>query len=183
MANFKSRTCSIKDKVISERFPELSDLEIRIGIEKNMDALLVYGELTESGYHITVDRSMKMATNHELYGGMAHELAHILIDEQKNFVSRIITDFIYELGMRYKKKDKKSNPINRWLKRTLYRQCYKFVTKDERNTDLLVVERGAGKELLAFFKFHDKHHDDYKPDEGLTLKELQQILYQDTYKR
>ena len=178
MGNFKDRICGIRDKVISERFPELSSLEIRADIEEDSDELLCYGELSGGGYYIDVDTKMKKATDDELYGGMAHELAHIVIDERKNFVSRIITDIIYGLGMKYKKKDSKSSPINRWLNRNVYHWCYGYVTEDERNTDLLVVERGAGGNLLAFLKFHDKYYEKYKPDEGLTVQELQQILYQ-----
>jgi len=176
MDKFIDRICGVRDRVINERFPELSPLEIKIEAEVDSDELMGYGELTWSGYYIDVDTDMKKATDDELYGGLAHELAHITIDERKNFVSRLITDIIYGLGMKYKKKDKKLNPINRWLNRNVYERCYGYVTQDERNTDLLVVERGAGDKLLAFLKFHDKHHKKYKPDEGLTVKELQQIL-------
>ena len=177
MGGFKDKICGIRDKVINEVFPELSPLEIKIGIEEGSDELLGYGELIGGGYYIDVDTEMKKATESELYGGMAHELAHIAIDERKNLVTRLITDTIYSLGAKYQKKDKRMNPVNRWLNRHVYHRCYGYVTSDERKTDMLVVERGAGEKLLAFLKFHDKHFGKYKPDEGLTVTELQQILY------
>lgn len=178
MEDFKDRICGIRDRVVTELFPKLSPLEIKISIEEGSDELLGYGELTGGGYYIDVDTEMKKATEDELYGGMAHELAHIAMDEQKNFVTRLITDTIYNLGTKYKKGDKKMNPVNRWLNRNVYHRCYGYVTSDERKTDMLVVERGAGEKLLAFLKFHDKHFKEYKHDEGLTVTELQQILYQ-----
>ena len=174
---FKERIRGIRDKVIAERFPELSALEIMIDIEENSDELLGYGELTRGGYYIDVDLEMEKATDDELYGGLAHELAHIIMDEQKDDLIRLITDFIYGLGIKYRKDDKKMNFMNRGINQFIYRRCYAYVIEDERRTDLLAVEKGAGNKLLTFLEFHDRHHEKYESDDGLTASELRQILY------
>ena len=176
MSKLQKRISKIKDRIIREKFSELSKLEISLDLEKKTDELMGYGELVGGGYYIDVDTEMKKASNEAIYGGLAHELAHILIDEKKYFISRFFTDIIFELGTKYQKKDKKLNIINRWINNNIYHPCHSYVIKDERNTDLLVVEKNAGKELLAFLKFHDKYHDE--SDEGLTVIELEQILKQ-----
>ena len=59
MECFEDRICGIRDKVISERLPELSPLEIRVDIEEDSDELLGYGELSGGGYYVDVDIEMK----------------------------------------------------------------------------------------------------------------------------
>jgi hypothetical protein len=49
-------------------------------------------------------------------------------------------------------------------------------TKEERETDLFVIERGLGFDLLQFHKEHNKIYKSYKADEGLTKKEIIAIL-------
>ena len=49
-------------------------------------------------------------------------------------------------------------------------------TREERETDLLVIEKGLGPDLLQFHIEHNKKFKSYKADEGLTKKEIKKIL-------
>jgi hypothetical protein len=55
----------------------------------------------------------------------------------------------------------------------LYR---KSITDMERATDMQVIKRGYGKQLLAFIQYHNKIYKKYKKADGLTEKEIIKIL-------
>ncbi len=50
-------------------------------------------------------------------------------------------------------------------------------TEIERETDRLVItEKGMGKELLQFHREHNKNYRAYKPADGLTTREIKQLI-------
>lgn len=52
--------------------------------------------------------------------------------------------------------------------------------KEEREIDKKVVELGYAKELYELVKFHDSKREKYTKGDGLTKRELQKILKQQT---
>jgi len=47
---------------------------------------------------------------------------------------------------------------------------------NERETDTLVIQRGFGKYLLEFVKYHNSKFEKYTKKEGLSKKEIKQLL-------
>lgn len=137
--------------IIKDSFPELMNEDIQIEWKDLKDALMEYGGLSVDGFYIEVDKSLKKANKKVLIGGIAHELCHILEDiklgKEKSLRSRIA----YKISRRYK-------------------------TLDERNTDLQVIIRGYGKELLEFMKFSIENGYDYYKEDGLSAMEIEAII-------
>ncbi len=144
---------TIKQKVVRTGFPELTDIQIEIDFEDSDDEMLGYGELEGGGYYIDVDIVMRKASLAAIEGGLAHELAHISIDQSMDDASRFLDDLAYEFNEEYQ-------------------------TNDERKTDLLVIKRGYGIQLLKFFKFYNKRYKPYTKEDGLTKREIKEILKQ-----
>lgn len=141
----------IRDRVIKKGFPELMNDDIQIEYSNLNDALFEYGELSEEGFYVEVDTSLKNAPEEVIEGGLAHELSHILTDkkEQKNLNFR---------------------------DRLAYKFSLNYRTLDERNTDLLVIIRGYGKQLSTFLKYaQEKGFPHYKED-GLSIREIETLL-------
>lgn len=144
----------VRDRVIKKGFLELMDEDIQVEYKNLDDALLEYCGLTSDGYSIEVDASMKNAPIDVMEGGFAHELSHILTD----------------LG-----EARSSKRRDRWARIISKR----YRTLDERNTDLQVIIRGFGSQLLAFLEYsQEKGFDHYKED-GLSIREVRAILSAD----
>lgn len=141
----------ILDDVIKRAFPELLSEDIKIEYKKLKDAMLEYGMLSSEGAYIEVDKSLKEAPVNVIQGGMAHELAHILID--------------LKIGKRKSLNDKLA-----------YRISKRYKTLDERNTDLEVILRGFGSELCEFLIYCEKEGYDHYKEDGLSLRELKILL-------
>jgi len=141
----------IRDKVIQRGFPELLAEDIQVEYKHLKDALLEYGSLTEEGFYIEVDESLQNASEQVLAGGLAHELSHILVE--KNLEGRAISvdGLAYRLSKRYK-------------------------TLDERNTDLEVILRGFGKDLLAFLEYAEKEGCPHYKEDGLSIREVKILV-------
>ncbi|MEA1994321.1 MAG: hypothetical protein U9N35_08025 [Euryarchaeota archaeon] len=140
---------SIRDEVIKKGFLELLDEDIQIEYTSLEDALFEYGELSEEGYYIEVDESLKNASQKVIEGGLAHELSHIVID-------RDLGDISVE------------TPSEKMFRR--------YKTLDERNTDLTVILRGFGSQLLALLKYSENKGFSHYREDGLSIREVEQIL-------
>ncbi len=141
----------IRDQVIRRGFPELLAEDIQVEYKYLKDALLEYGLLTEEGFYIEVDESLTNAPVQVLTGGFAHELSHMLVD--KNFKDHSISRdrFAYKISKRYK-------------------------TLDERNTDLEVILRGFGKDLLIFLEYSEKKGYPHYREDGLSIREVEILI-------
>ena len=141
----------ILNEVIKRGFPELLGEDIQIEHLVLRDALLTYGELSHEGFYIEVDETLCNAPADVLKGGIAHECAHIVFDKLKGNKPFSLDMFAYKVSAQYK-------------------------TLDERNTDLEVILRGFGTELLQFLK-HSVHLglDHYRED-GLSIREIEILL-------
>jgi hypothetical protein len=137
----------IRDEIIQEGFPELMDEDVQIAYENIDDALCAYGELTEEGYYIDVDISLRDAPRRVIEGGVAHELSHILTDRDAGTEDTEA----YRLSKRYR-------------------------ILDERNTDVLTILRGYGPQLLAFLEYSEKKEFPRYKEDGLSMREIRKIL-------
>ncbi len=141
----------LRDQVIQRGFPELLAEDIQVEYRHLEDALLEYGTLSPEGFYIEVDESLMNASVQVIIGGLAHEFSHILVEKtsQERMIFRDI--LAYRLSKRYK-------------------------TLDERNTDLEVILRGFGKDLLVFLEFSEKEGYPHYKEDGLSLRELKILI-------
>ena len=141
----------IRDEIIKKGFPELLTEDIQAEYKPLKDALFEYGELTKEGFYIEVDDSMKDAPKDVMEGGFAHELSHILTDKEQGKALSLRDGLAYRISKRYK-------------------------TLDERNTDLQVIIRGYGPQLLAFLEYSEKEGFPHYKEDGLSTREVKSIL-------
>lgn len=142
----------VLNRVIRRGFPELLGEDIQIEYYILKDALIHYGELTQEGFYIEVDESLKKAPQEALVGGIAHECAHIITDKslRRKHLSR--DALAYRISIRYK-------------------------TLDERNTDVEVILRGFGRELLEFLRYSEQLKLNHYREDGLSIREIE-ILFE-----
>lgn len=142
----------ILERVIKRGYPEFLDYRLDVEYADLKDAFAVWGELESGGYYIEVDNEMKRSDEQAKIGLLAHELSHIVEDNNMNSRwTKLKNDLLYSLSKRYE-------------------------TLCERDIDLLVILRGFGQELYSFAKFVENkgyHHDS---DVGLSLRELEILL-------
>jgi len=84
-------------------------------------------------------------------GGIAHELVHLH----------------KELGM---------NWLVSWLDGLLYDRIRLYRERDERKTDLEVINRGYGTQLLALSQYSEERGYQHVRGSGLSVVEIQRIL-------
>ncbi len=141
----------LRDRVIRRGFLELMAEDIQVEYRELEDALFEYGSLTEEGYFIEADESLKEAPEDVLIGGLAHELSHILTDMFLEKKLRLRDKLAYRISKRYK-------------------------TLDERNTDLQVILRGFANELLSFLEYAENKGFPHYQEDGLSIREVDVLL-------
>ena len=139
------------DGVIHRGFPELLGEDIRIEYLTLRDSLLTYGKLSHEGFYIEVDKALHNAPIKVLRGGIAHECAHIVFDKSKGNKTLSIDMFAYRVSRQYR-------------------------ILDERNTDLEVILRGYGPELLEFLHYSVQLGLDHYREDGLSIREIESLL-------
>jgi len=141
----------ILNDVIKRGFPELLGEDIRIEFTTLNDALLTFGKLSHEGFYIEVDESLRNASAAVLKGGIAHECSHIVFEKSKKDKTLSIDMFAYRLSSRYR-------------------------ILDERNTDLEVILRGFGGELLLFLQQSVMLGLDHYREDGLSIREIEILI-------
>jgi hypothetical protein len=142
----------IKNYTINRGFPELIGSVVITADYKSMeDSYFEMDRLRKKEYHINADNSLINAGNKVIIGGLAHELAHISKDFNKNWLANEIDSWLYSLSARYE-------------------------TWDERRADALAIKKGFGKELLAFLDYANERGEVYNKKDGLTAEEIRRIL-------
>jgi hypothetical protein len=139
------------EELVNNGFNELNDLKITSSYMDSFDAYAEYSMIGREEYHISLDKKLEKAKPEVIKGVLAHELAHILDDECLGTLASDLRDIMYFF-----------NP--------------KIRTYIERKTDMAVLKRGYGPELLAFVKYHDKRRKKYTFEDGLTKKEIKKLL-------
>ena len=138
-------------EIVNRGFPELKGVDISANYKKMNDAYFEFARNSRREYNIDVDKTLKNVKKKVILGGMSHELAHIYRETKMNIFFSWIDSKLYDLFSYYES----------W---------------DERKTDILVLKRGLGKELLAFLKYADKRREKYNSSDGLTVEELEKII-------
>lgn len=100
------------------------------------------------GCTIFIEKEILQFSSKAFKGCLAHEFAHIVIDDNK--------------------------PVVQSFKEFINYKAYKSV--DERNADMLVIQRGFGENLYQFHVEHNKDYKAFKKNDGLTKKEVHSIL-------
>ncbi|MBI4173397.1 MAG: hypothetical protein HY519_01630 [Candidatus Aenigmarchaeota archaeon] len=141
---------SLMERMIRRSFPELAHEAIYIHYDALDNDFMRYEKL-HSGHVIKVDESLKRAPASVKKGGIAHELAHIAHE-------RLMDEKVSDMD------------------RQAYRRSKRYRTLDERNTDLEVILRGYGKQLLEFMRYVKAKGYAYDIDHGLALKEVRLLI-------
>ncbi len=144
---------SCKFEIIERGFPEVRPIIVEVSYKKLKEAYFESDRSSRQKYELDVDVSLRHAPRKVIMGGMSHEIAHIV-------------------------RDLRFNSLFLTLERALCNIKW-YETWDERQTDILVVKRGLGKELLAFLQYADKRRENYTIQDGLTVRELKQMLKKD----
>lgn len=140
------------EDIVQKGFPEVAKAQISSSFCcVRCESYLVLERKTQFSYEILVDRSLKLAPQKVIIGGLAHEVAHL------------------SQGI-------KIGPLLERLEGILYARLPLYTTFVERSVDRLVVERGFGVELLAFVKYHNKKREAYTFFDGLTEQEIRKLL-------
>jgi len=136
-------------RVIGRSFPKLRRLPIAIRWGLDTDDLLLY--TVETGTHvIRVNDALRPASRMVLEGGIAHELCHIDADMAMGRYRRTLA----------------------WER---YGRLLWFRTREERATELRVIELGYGPHLLAFVRFARGIGYSFTREHGLLYPEIAQL--------
>jgi hypothetical protein len=136
-------------RMIVRSFPKLRrfPIEIRWGLET--DDLLLYS-LERATHLIRVNDALRPAPVVALEGGLAHELCHIDADMAMGRFQRALA------WERYAR--------SRW-----------FRTREERATELRVIDLGYGPHLLAFVRFARRIGYTFEREHGLLYAEIARL--------
>jgi hypothetical protein len=138
------------EAIIKKGFPELSKTPINMGFYK-LKNCFSFVEPYIDGYHIDLDASLLEAPENVVIGCLAHEFAHIV-------KGHLNEGFWHHL---------------------LHKISPKYDQATEQLTDLEVILRGFGEELLAFVEWACVGSDleeDWVIGNGLSLKSIQYLV-------
>lgn len=143
----KARISGLVRYVIDNGFPELKEKKVKIRIVKGED----YWMAAIPGC-ILVDYSVrKIKSDKALTGLVAHEVSHLLFLSRQSFITYLIQSLLSHF-------------------------LQSRETQEERMVDREIIKRGFGREYYAFLKYHDKRYEDITKQDGLTRKEVKNIL-------
>jgi len=136
--------------LISTSFPTLKNRPV---LFKDAELDEIAGcELTDTGLEIILnEEDFAQMSSQAAIGVIVHELCHL-------------------------ESDLAESHFKKWLRTRFPRLFSVDVAKMERDTDIMVIEKGFGKDLLAFQEYHDSIYEPYDESDGLTLKEIQAMV-------
>ncbi len=103
------------------------------------------------GFSILVNECLRGASRLVLEGGIAHELAHILRDSRLGSFQRRLAFRRYQSSRAYR-------------------------IRDESDTELTLIERGYGRQLLEFVRYARTLGYRFGRDEGLPIGKLLRLV-------
>lgn len=145
----------IAEKVLRS-YPELSEYRIDVMYKNYRGAYAKYWYTKRSvtgPFDIGLSEELRYASPGVKTAVIAHELAHISRDVKKAKVSG---------GMSYEDH--------------MYRRSRIKRMRDERGTDIMVVRRGFGPELIEFLKYYGRKNGGGHPEGGLDTDEVKLIM-------
>lgn len=140
-------------EVVERGFPELMPHDLQISYESLGDTFEAYGRLEGGGWYVELDRALIGAPDKAKKGAIAHVLVHITDEMKLSGRESLFDRMLYQLSGRYK-------------------------ILDERNTDINVLVRGFGEELLALGEYLAGKNYHLGEETGITPSELRKILNQ-----
>ena len=136
-------------RLLIRSFPRLR--HIRLTISWGLDDDLLCYTVQNGEHRIRVNDCLKPATTRELEGGIAHELCHVDADLRLSRYQR-------ELAWR-------RYAASRWWR-----------MREERATELRVIELGYGPRLLAFVRFARRLGYSFTREHGLLYPEIRRAV-------
>lgn len=112
---------------------------------------------------------------------------NIQFKKQRKSFAYVLGNTIYVSEKDWKKMPKKArlgllahelSHIELDLKRNIFKRLLSYFknTLEEREVDMHVIKKGCGKYLLAFIEYHDEHYEEYNQNDGLTKKEIKELI-------
>jgi len=144
----ESEAIKIAETLISKGFPELASKSIKYLFVSGKDHHYYMATKRLFGCTIFIENEIRQFSPKAFKGCLAHEFAHIVIDDNKS--------------------------VLQFFKEFINYEAHKSL--DERNADMLVIQRGFGENLYQFHVEHNKDYKAFKKNDGLTKKEVQSIL-------
>ncbi|WP_199119903.1 hypothetical protein [Pedobacter sp. ASV28] len=145
----QSQAIHIAHSLLVDSFPEISHRRIRfLFVEGSQFDFYMATAKTLFGYRIEVESEILQFSEEAFSACLAHEYAHITLDGKSSFPKRLM----WFLG---------------WVQEDM---------EEERQADLLIVQKGLGKSLMAFHRQHDKKYEAFNKKEGLSKKEIRKLL-------
>ena len=138
------------NNIVKESFPELLSYSFSLEYDEIKNGFAETWETSETSYTFTLDILFEEADEDVVIGLLAHELSHITQD---------IGYSKYEV----------------WFDNFLYSRFPKYSLLDERNTDLTVILRGYGLNLLKLLRYIEDKYPEYVT-EGLSVNEIKILL-------
>jgi hypothetical protein len=147
----KSKIIALAKTMISTSFPSLRGMRLILEILDSEDFVMA---TRLEGKEILLDVSREDAVRmgrSVVTGVLAHELCHA-------------------------EEDYRHGPFLEALFSWLYERIPSLETRMERRIDLAVIRKGYGNDLLAFQRYHDLYYEPYDQTDGLTVKEIEEVL-------
>ena len=146
----QNEAIQIAKTVIANNFPELASKRIKyVFVAGKEHGYYMAVQWLIIGYRIYIEKRILKFSPEAFTGCLAHELAHLVLDSRESLWGRL---WAIATG---KSSDE---------------------TAEERNADLLAIDRGFGKALLQFHQEHDKKYVAYNASEGMTKREIKKML-------
>lgn len=149
----ESDVLEVVESLIEEAFPDLRGWRVHIKIvrtESFIATMMVQRVVKRVRIRVSRDDIEAMSES-SIRGALAHELCHA----EFAISTPMIRDLIRSIAQNFSGRAR---------------------TTDERATDLCVISKGYGSDLMAFQKYHDKVYEAYGPEDGLTLDEIKRIV-------
>jgi len=138
--------------LVDNHFKELSNLSISTNWHKEKDSFAYTVGNRYSGFKIYISKKdYKKLNKEQAFGVLSHELAHILFESTKGFLRIVYINLRMKLSSKY-------------------------LTWVEREVDSLVIAKGCGIYLMRFMEYHDDKYKKYNKSDGLTKKEIRNLL-------
>jgi hypothetical protein len=146
----------ICDEMIEDGFPELLGDPIWITFQSSDDSLAGNGVMVDDGLYIDIDSVFQRADPDVVRGAIAGELGQIVAGRKKRLDSNWASHLVNLVGLKVSKRLREL---------------------ERKNSDLEVVMRGYGRQLLALIKYvEDETEFRYDSENGLSRREVEALL-------
>jgi hypothetical protein len=140
--------------IIAASFPSLKSRALKVRMVKTDDYVMAVRLGKTLRLWVSKEDAKRMGRS-ALTGVLAHELCHAEEDLEQHSLRHGLVGRACDLipGLRTR-----------------------FETTSERRIDAAVIQKGYGRQLLAFQKYHDRYYEPYDRTDGMTLKEIEAAL-------